>query len=40
MKILFIIGKGGVGKSSLSALCGLHLSQKNKKVLITSLDPA
>lgn len=40
MKILFFIGKGGVGKSTLSALSGLYLAEKSKNVLITSLDPA
>lgn len=40
MKILFFIGKGGVGKSTISALSGLHFAKSNTKVLITSLDPA
>jgi arsenite-transporting ATPase len=40
MKILFLLGKGGVGKSTLSALVGLHLSAKGNNVILTSLDPA
>lgn len=40
MKILFILGKGGVGKSTLSALAGIHFAEKGKKVMLTSLDPA
>ncbi len=39
MKILFFTGKGGVGKSTMSAAAAWQLSQK-KRVLIVSLDPA
>jgi arsenite-transporting ATPase len=39
MKILFFTGKGGVGKSTISAAAAWQLSQK-KRVLIVSLDPA
>ncbi|MBU0653023.1 MAG: AAA family ATPase, partial [Proteobacteria bacterium] len=39
MKILFITGKGGVGKSTLSAAMAWQLSQQYR-VLIVSLDPA
>ncbi|MFC1813974.1 ArsA family ATPase [Thermodesulfobacteriota bacterium] len=39
MKILFYTGKGGVGKSTVSAASAWQLSQKYR-VLIVSLDPA
>ena len=39
MKILFFTGKGGVGKSTMSAAAAWQLSQR-KQVLIVSLDPA
>ena len=37
---IFFLGKGGVGKSTISALTALALSHKNKSVLLVSLDPA
>jgi len=39
MNIIFFTGKGGVGKSTLSAASAWQLSQKHR-VLIVSLDPA
>jgi arsenite-transporting ATPase len=39
MKILFFTGKGGVGKSTMSAASAWQLSKKYR-VLIVSLDPA
>jgi len=39
MKILFFTGKGGVGKSTMSAASAWQLSLKHR-VLIVSLDPA
>ena len=39
MKILFFTGKGGVGKSTMSAAMARQLSQKYR-VLVVSLDPA
>jgi arsenite-transporting ATPase len=39
MKILFFTGKGGVGKSTMSAASAWQLSQSHR-VLIVSLDPA
>ena len=37
---LFFMGKGGVGKSSCSALNAVFLAEKGQKVLLVSLDPA
>jgi len=39
MKIIFFTGKGGVGKSTMSAAAAWQLSQRHR-VLIVSLDPA
>jgi len=39
-KFLFFLGKGGVGKSTVSSLISVYLAKKNKKVVLTSLDPA
>lgn len=36
----FFLGKGGVGKTTLSAAFGLALARSGKKVLVASLDPA
>lgn len=40
MKVLFFIGKGGVGKSTSSALFAYKLAKSGKKVLLNSIDPA
>jgi arsenite-transporting ATPase len=40
MKILFFTGKGGVGKSTLSAATAWQLSQMGYRVLAVSFDPA
>ncbi len=39
-KIFFFMGKGGTGKSTVSALLGLMLAEKQKKVMVVSLDSA
>ncbi len=40
MKYIFFIGKGGVGKSTLSALTALYLAHKKCRTLLVSMDPA
>lgn len=40
IQLLFFLGKGGTGKSTLSALCALHLAGRDKRVLHLSTDPA
>ena len=39
-QLLFFIGKGGVGKSTVSALTSVYLSSKPYKTLLISMDPA
>ena len=39
-KTVFFLGKGGVGKTTLSSAFALSLARMGKKVLIASLDPA
>jgi len=40
IKNIFFLGKGGVGKSTSSALTAMHLAENGKKTLLVSLDPA
>ncbi len=40
MKILFFVGKGGVGKSTSSALFAVRLAKNGKKIFLNSIDPA
>jgi arsenite-transporting ATPase len=37
---IFFLGKGGVGKTTLSSAFALTLARKGRKVLVASLDPA
>jgi len=39
-EIQFFIGKGGVGKSTTSALSSLELADQGRKTLLVSMDPA
>jgi len=40
IQVLFFVGKGGVGKSTTSALTALALAQRGRQVHLVSLDPA
>lgn len=39
-KVIFTMGKGGVGKTTIAATIALGLSKKGKKVHLTTTDPA
>ena len=39
-QLQFYIGKGGVGKSTTSAITSVYLSQKSFDILLVSMDPA
>lgn len=39
-KNIFFLGKGGVGKSTTSAITALYLSERGKNVQLISMDPA
>jgi arsenite/tail-anchored protein-transporting ATPase len=39
-RLYFFIGKGGVGKSTTSALTALHLAETGRRTLLVSMDPA
>lgn len=39
-KVIFTMGKGGVGKTTIAATVALGLSKKGKKVHLTTTDPA
>jgi len=38
--ILFVGGKGGVGKSTTAAALALHLAESGEQILLVSTDPA
>lgn len=40
MRILFFVGKGGVGKSTNSALFAVKLAESGRRVMLNSIDPA
>ena len=40
MRILLFSGKGGVGKTSLSAATGVRLAELGYRTLVMSVDPA
>ena len=39
-QLYFFIGKGGVGKSTTSALTAVHLAASGRRTLLVSMDPA
>ncbi len=39
-ELQFFIGKGGVGKSTTSAITAVHLARNSHKTLLVSMDPA
>jgi len=39
-RFLFFTGKGGVGKTSIACAAAIHLSERGKRVLLVSTDPA
>ena len=40
MRIILYAGKGGVGKTTMSAVTGMACARRGKKTLVMSLDPA
>ena len=40
MRIILYTGKGGVGKTSISAATGLELARRGYRTLVMSIDPA
>ena len=40
MRIILYSGKGGVGKTSISAATGLELARRGYRTLVMSVDPA
>ncbi|MFC7658529.1 ArsA family ATPase [Pseudonocardia benzenivorans] len=40
MRVVLFTGKGGVGKTTLSAATAAHLARSGRKTLVVSTDPA
>lgn len=40
LRVLFVGGKGGVGKTSIAGALGVHAANQGKRVLVVSTDPA
>lgn len=40
LRVLFVGGKGGVGKTSMAGALGVHAASRGKRVLVVSTDPA
>ena len=38
-RVLFVVGKGGVGKSTVAALLAVALAERGKRVLLTQMEP-
>ena len=39
-KVIFTMGKGGVGKTTIAAAIALGLAKKGKRFILTTTDPA
>lgn len=39
-KVIFVTGKGGVGKSTITSAIACHLAEEGRKVLVIDADPA
>jgi len=39
-KVVFVLGKGGAGKTTVASLCALRLAGEGNPVVLASLDPA
>jgi len=39
-EIVICVGSGGVGKTSVASMLGMHYAQKGKKTLLITIDPA
>ncbi len=39
-RVIFLVGKGGVGKSTVSAMLALALAQRGKRVLLAQMEPS
>ena len=40
MRIILYAGKGGVGKTTMSAVTGVACARRGQRTLVMSLDPA